>query len=402
MVLTRQEKEKLILDLYNQGKTYKQIAVEARVSLRDINPVIKRAEKEREKELGIDTPEGNNNSTENLQTQKKTSTSTQAYRLFSEGKTPLEVAIELNIKQPEATRYCREYWKLSQMHTLHMVYEEIGDDIIHLLKIYRKIRAAGMKVDQAINLIKNTNNELPTLEEKYQKLKSDIDLIESRKLEEYQNLNEMQDQIYKSEKMLEWLETSRREEEANVDQLASEKIRLKRLVKRFKDNEEEYLRIKRVVQNRVTNLLLDGKEILKLALYSLLQTMRADPQKYTNFIYYNRSSLARKFDWQYPGYNYVHGQQPYASFDNFYEEYKTTLLKDAEKLYNKLVKEWTERIITEYSTKNGSSQLFMPEKGRRQQLFQKASNNLSLPLARSNNQNYPMKIMKRIFVRTEF
>ena len=250
------------------------------------------------------------------------------------------------------------------MHTLHTVYEEIGDDIIHLLKVYRKIRAAGMKVDQAINLIKNTNNELPTLEEKYQKLKNDIDLLESRKLEEYQNLNETQDQIYKSEKMLEWLETPRREEEAKIDQLASEKIRLKRLVKRFKDNDEEYLRIKRVVQNRVTNLLLDGKEILKLALYSLLQTMRANPQKHTNLIYYNRNSLARNIDWQYPRYNYVHGQQPYASFDNFYEEYESTLLKDAEKLYNKLVKEWTAQIITEYSMKNGSSQLFMPEKGR--------------------------------------
>ena len=392
MVLTRQEKEKLIKDLYDQGKTYQEIAREARVSVRDIKPVLEKAEKEREKELGIATEEGNNEGTGNRQTQKKISTSTQAYRLFSEGKTPLEVTIELNIKQPEATRYCREYWKLSQMHTLHMVYEEIGDDIIHLLKVYRKIRAAGMKVDQAINLIKNTNNELPTLEEKYQKLKSDIDLLESRKLEEYQNLNETQDQIYKSEKMLEWLETSRREEEAKIDQLASEKIRLKRLVKRFKDNDEEYLRIKRVVQNRVTNLLLDGKEILKLALYSLLQTMRANPQKHTNLIYYNRNSLARNIDWKYPGYNHVHGQQPYALFDNFYEEYKTTLLKDAEKLYNKLVKEWTERIITEYSMKNVSSQ----------QLFQKASNNLSLPLARSNNQNYPMKIMKRLFVRTEF
>ena len=52
-----------------------------------------------------------------------------------------------------------------------MVYEEIGDDIIHLPKIYRKIRGAGMEVDQAINLIKNANNDLPTLEEKYQKLK---------------------------------------------------------------------------------------------------------------------------------------------------------------------------------------------------------------------------------------
>ena len=140
MVLTRQEKEKLIKDLYDQGKTYQEIAREARVSVRDIKPVLEKAEKEREKELGIATEEGNNEGTGNRQTQKKISTSTQAYRLFSEGKTPLEVTIELNIKQPEATKYCREYWKLSQMHTLHTVYEEIGDDIIHLLKVYRKIR----------------------------------------------------------------------------------------------------------------------------------------------------------------------------------------------------------------------------------------------------------------------
>ena len=38
--LTRQEKEKLVLELYyNQGKTYAEIAKEARISLRDIGPI---------------------------------------------------------------------------------------------------------------------------------------------------------------------------------------------------------------------------------------------------------------------------------------------------------------------------------------------------------------------------
>ena len=55
----------MILDLYNQGKTYKEIAVIARVSPRDIKPVLEKAEKEREKELGINTQEGNNEDTEN-------------------------------------------------------------------------------------------------------------------------------------------------------------------------------------------------------------------------------------------------------------------------------------------------------------------------------------------------
>ena len=42
MGLTREEKENLVLDLYyNQGKTYAEIAKEARISLRDIGPILK-------------------------------------------------------------------------------------------------------------------------------------------------------------------------------------------------------------------------------------------------------------------------------------------------------------------------------------------------------------------------
>jgi DNA-binding CsgD family transcriptional regulator len=402
MILTRQEKEKKILDLYDQGKTYKQIAEIVRVSPRDINPVIKKAERERERELGISTQEGNNGGTENRQTQKKISTSTQAYRLFSEGKTPLEVAIELNIKQPEATRCCREYWKLSQMHTLNMVYEKIGDDIIHLPKIHRKIREAGMGVDQAINLIKNANNDLSALEQKYQKLKSDVDLLESRKLEEYQTLDKMQVQIDKSEKMLEWLEISRQEEEANIDKLEQEQIRVKRLVKRFKDKNIEYIRIRSTVKQQVSGILFDGKRLLHLSLSSLMESMRSDPYRYSKLIYYKEGSPARNdIGWQYTGYN--HRQQPYPSFDGFYNEYESTLLKEAEKLYNKSVEEWTEQIIKEYPIKNDSThnKLLNPDKGQ-QQFCYKPFNRLLLPIAISDNQAVGVRGVQCRFVRTEF
>ena len=39
-ILTRQEKERLVLDLYNQGKAYRQIAKEARISPRDIGIIL--------------------------------------------------------------------------------------------------------------------------------------------------------------------------------------------------------------------------------------------------------------------------------------------------------------------------------------------------------------------------
>jgi hypothetical protein len=48
---------------------------------------------------------------------------------FSDTKTPLEVAIALNLKESEATQFYKEYWKLKQLHNLNMVYEEVKDDI---------------------------------------------------------------------------------------------------------------------------------------------------------------------------------------------------------------------------------------------------------------------------------
>ncbi|HKG89143.1 MAG TPA: hypothetical protein VKA95_12525 [Nitrososphaeraceae archaeon] len=201
------------------------------------------------------------------------------------------------------------------------------------------MKAAGIGVEQAINLIKIANNDLPAVEQKYQKLKRDVNSLECRKLEEYRTLNDLQDQIAGSERILKWLKISCEEEEAKINQLEWEKIRLKRLVKRFKDNNEVYLKIKRTVIQQVTSILFDGKRLLYLSLYSLMESMRTDPQRYSNLIYYNGSSSARNIDQHYTGYYYyIHGQQPYPSYDYFFEEYKSTQLEDTEKLYTKSVK----------------------------------------------------------------
>jgi hypothetical protein len=82
-----------------------------------------------------------NNSAEKNQNQEEQqqhlSLSTEAYKLFSNRKTPLEVAIELNLIGSEATKFYKEYWKLKQLHNLNMVYEEVKDDITSFLKLYR-------------------------------------------------------------------------------------------------------------------------------------------------------------------------------------------------------------------------------------------------------------------------
>jgi transposase-like protein len=47
-VLTRQEREKLVIDLYNQGMTIRDIAREVRISFRDIGLILKKASGEKE------------------------------------------------------------------------------------------------------------------------------------------------------------------------------------------------------------------------------------------------------------------------------------------------------------------------------------------------------------------
>ena len=52
-ILTRQERERLVVELYNQGKTYREISKEARISPRDIRIILNKAFEEKTEEQGI-------------------------------------------------------------------------------------------------------------------------------------------------------------------------------------------------------------------------------------------------------------------------------------------------------------------------------------------------------------
>jgi predicted nucleic acid-binding Zn-ribbon protein len=75
------------------------------------------------------------------------------------------------------------------------------------------MRAAGIRIDQVINLINIANNDLTALEQKYQKLKREVNSLEFKNLEAERTLNDLHDQIDMSEKMLKWIEMSYQEEE---------------------------------------------------------------------------------------------------------------------------------------------------------------------------------------------
>jgi hypothetical protein len=181
MISTREEKERLVLDLYNEGKSTREIAQIARMSFRDIGFIIDKKEKEQESKEG--------------QT-RQIFASTQAYKLFSEGKSPVQVAIALNMREPEVARFYVEYWKLRQLYSLNKIYEEIKDDIGYFVRLYRLARVARMGVEQVVKVLEIANNDLPLVEHKCERLKREVDDLQADKHNSARILQEINDRYY--------------------------------------------------------------------------------------------------------------------------------------------------------------------------------------------------------------
>jgi hypothetical protein len=298
-MLSRQEKERLVVDLYNQGKTIRDIAKDLRMSFRDIGAILKKSG-EREEE-------------ENEEKQLL-SPSTKAYQLFSKSKTPLQVAVALDLSESETTKFYEEYWNLKQMHELRMVYEEIGDDIVHFLKLYKLSKGAHMNPQHVVNLLQMSNEYLPLLEQKHKKLTKEIDSLESKK----QKARDLENQV----RILTRASDKYRQE---IKNLQKKKIRLMVLM-----NGGQYKKVRQIVEEEVTNVLSKSRDLLELAISSLIESVIKDPDKYSFLV---SSSV------------YNGGQ--YASSHPYIDVYRTLILDEAEKVFELMVRELTSRIINE-------------------------------------------------------
>jgi hypothetical protein len=296
-MLTRREKERQVIDLYNQNKTYREIAKEVRICPRDIGIILKKASGEDEEKQD-----------------RKQSPSSQAYKLFSEGKTPIEVAIALDLGESETIRYFEEYLNLKQMHELRMVYDEIGPDIIQLLELYKLSKDANMKPEHVVNLLLMSNGYLPIVEQRYRKLMKETDSLESEK----QKLKILWSQIRLSTKML---DNCKKE----IKKLQKQKISLGILI-----NSGRYGKVRQIAEKEINNELSKHRDLLKLAVACVLESLRQDPSKYNFLINSNQYYIG-----------------PYIASHPFIDRYRNLILDEAQKLFELMERDLTRRIINE-------------------------------------------------------
>ena len=346
-ILSKKEREERVLDLhFNQNKNYRQIAKEMKISLRDIGEIVNKAKEEKER-------------------LEHKSLLVQAYELFSKGNTTLKVAIKLNLGQAQVTQYYADYLKLSGLDDITKLYLEFKDDVSYFVNLCKSAKAAKMNVPQVVNLLKIANNDIQSIEQVCQDLKREEASLNARNLIAAQTFQQLSNDISEEYKILNHYRSSCQEERLELAKLRLQKVKLESLVKQFQNNNEDFRRIKELVEQGIEQSLTNHRHILKIAFLSVIDSCRRDPVKF-NVLYYNLSPTATsetqlaEFD-QIDQYNYglSTNEQLCCEHKNANEvTYWRFLVDEAEKFFNERLNELEQVCINRLT--NVFTSVFIP------------------------------------------
>jgi transposase len=167
-LLNNEEKEEYVIRLCKENKSFREIAKIMHMSFRDIAAIINKWKEQEKGQLDDDI--------------KSKSKTTQAIKLFSQDKNPVDVVIALDLPSEEVQAIYREYWELKSMFSLAQIYDEAEYDLNDLLRLHRIFKNLGMSEKEIINVLELAkNNQLQYLQWKVEYLRNDIDMLEVKK-----------------------------------------------------------------------------------------------------------------------------------------------------------------------------------------------------------------------------
>jgi DNA-binding Lrp family transcriptional regulator len=181
--MSREEKEQYVIRLYKDNRTFRQIAELMHMSFRDIGKIINKLKSEVEREKGH-VEERNDY---DIKSKSKT---TQAIKLFSEGKDLVDIVIALDLLPDEVREMYRQFLELNNMHKLVEVYDEMENYLPSLLELFRIIESRGINKNDIINVLKIINTgQLAYLQKKVANLTDGVDWLENEIRKKEYNLS---------------------------------------------------------------------------------------------------------------------------------------------------------------------------------------------------------------------
>lgn len=162
-------RKKRVLDLYyKEGRNTREIASIERISIRDISTVLKEEETRKQ------------NQEDHVKNQLEEIRMAEAYRLFEIGKSPIQVAIELKLREPLVSKLYKDYLNLTGLAQVVLLCNKIGDYAWDYLKLYELARRDGISNEKVVRAA-GAIQELPYAEQRLQKLIRESDNLEEKK-----------------------------------------------------------------------------------------------------------------------------------------------------------------------------------------------------------------------------
>lgn len=255
-MLTRQDKARLVIELYKQEKTFREIAKEAHMSFGDISAIIKK-----------EFPEEDQNVTKE----------TEVLKALAKGEKLLDIAIKFNLSANEVERLNREYRSLAGKDSLNKIYKDVGGDLEPFVQLYNTMKKQNLSSEDIINAVRYAK-ETSILELRSEKMKKEVVQLEARK----------QNSLPETEN-LEAAVSALRSVAANLDQAITQKTKevtslncqIKKLASRLLEfmESKEYKKIKDAARQEIETTLMDKRSLLLVTLVAIIEAFKLDPEK---------------------------------------------------------------------------------------------------------------------------
>jgi hypothetical protein len=190
----------------------------------------------------------------------------QAFELFLQGKQSVEVAIELDMPADKVEELHVQYWRLSKLDNLEILYHEAEYSLSLLLRLYNILKDKRITRDKDISeLIELTNDGLPNLRARFEMLLNQVTTLENEKNSLSIEILGLRNSIYTNNEII---------NKQNV-RLRSIDRRLSRLQIMLRNTSKgsNYRKITEIVDQRLN----DKRSLLVAALLAVFKTFKANP-----------------------------------------------------------------------------------------------------------------------------
>ena len=263
MDLTVKEKEKYVLKLRDEHKTYRDIAHELRMSPREISKILKKAngeieEKERKKIVLSNTA--------------------RALQFFKRGKSPTDVAIKLDMSPQEANSLYFNYLSLNNLHHFVETFKQFDNDSLQdFIDYYDFMKENGITKEEIVEAFK-ISKDYPKIKEEYHDISDQLPDLQ-RQRDFYISDNKIlickNCELNNEHNSL----VSKIKSQNRILLLTVNELNIKRELLDTIKNSEDYVILKNKIEEQINDFLNHKKEFFELVAMTILNIIKQDPKK---------------------------------------------------------------------------------------------------------------------------